>query len=217
MIVLTNVLTREEAGFITGQLNSVTWQTGRTLDTYYQENIKKNLELRASDDPRVSAVIKLISDKVYNSPAFQEAAFPKRIITPRFNCSKEGGFYGAHSDAGVMGDIRTDLASTLWLTDDYDGGELLIDGPEGQKAYKGQIGDLVVYPAHYVHQTLPVTRGERICCITWMQSFLRDEHKREYMRRFLHLSQKQKASYGHTAEYVEMTSLYNNLFRLWAE
>jgi len=71
--------------------------------------------------------------------------------------------------------VRTDLSMTLWLNEDYEGGELCVDGHR----LKGKAGECVVYRGDSIHEVTPVTRGERICAITWIQSEFRDSEIRQ--------------------------------------
>lgn len=70
------------------------------------------------------------------------------------------------------------MSLTIWLTDDYEGGELLIDGIP----YKGKVGEGVLYSGSTIHEVKPVIRGERVCLITWIQSEIRDPEIREIVQ-----------------------------------
>jgi len=109
--------------------------------------------------------------------------------------------------------IRSDLSMTLWLTDDYEGGELVVNGEK----FKGKPGDIIVYPSYSVHEVLSVTKGERICAVMWIQSMIREQDKRALMTRFYQYGQRLKDKESLSPDYIEITSLYNNLLRLWAE
>src|SRR3546814_17261170 len=40
---------------------------------------------------------------------------------------------------------------------------------------------MVVYPTYYFHEVRPVTRGERLACVSWLQSMIREPARREIM------------------------------------
>src|SRR5690606_38673569 len=92
---------------------------------------------------------------------------------------------------------RTDVAMTLFLASQecYDGGELYFESPWGAQEIKLPAGSAVVYPASTLHRVNPVTRGERIAAVTWMESYVRDPARRELLaemdrvRAFLHRTQ----------------------------
>ena len=87
-----------------------------------------------------------------------------------------GGHYGPHLDNALMASgeqrLRTDLSFTLALTapESYEGGELVIQMPGTTERVKPAAGDLVLYPSTAIHEVIPVTSGERIVCVGWIQS-----------------------------------------------
>ena len=75
----------------------------------------------------------MILTAVARNPLFFSAALPLKSVPPLFNRYEGGEHYGNHIDGAVRAVpgsshfIRTDLSSTLFLTDpaEYDGGELV--------------------------------------------------------------------------------------------
>jgi PKHD-type hydroxylase len=65
----------------------------------------------------------------------------------------------------------------VFLTDGYEGGELCIGGVE----VKGKAGMCVVYDCGLPHYVKPVTSGDRISAITWMQSYIPDPQERSIL------------------------------------
>ena len=143
-----------------------------------------------------------------------------------FNLYQDGGHYGTHSDAALMRlpeanlTLRSDLSATLFLSDpeEYDGGELLIEQAFGAQAVKLAAGDMVLYPASSLHQVTPVTRGQRICAISWIQSAVADGAARELL---FDLDQSVQAlSVGRAKDDPDIDRLihvYHNLVRRWAK
>ena len=76
--------------------------------------------------------------------------------------------------------LRTDLAATLFLSepDEYDGGELEIEGEFGAQSVKLAAGDMVLYPASSLHRVTPVTRGARVASFFWIESLVGDDGER---------------------------------------
>ena len=115
--------------------------------------------------------------------------------------------------------IRTDLSATLFLNEpeEYDGGELTIEGPFGAQAVKLAAGDMVLYPSSSLHQVTPVTRGERVCAIMWMQSAVADAAARALL---FDMDQSiQALSVGRAKDDPDIDRLihvYHNLLRRWA-
>jgi PKHD-type hydroxylase len=104
------------------------------------------------------------------------------VLPPRFNRYTGAGSYGAHIDNAIFSvpgtplRVRGDLSATLFFSDpdEYDGGELMIEGEFGRHSVKLPAGHMVVYPASTIHQVTPVTRGVRLAAFFWIQSLVRE-------------------------------------------
>ena len=157
---------------------------------------------------------------------FVSAALPRRIFPPRFNRYRDGGTYGPHIDGALMRvpgsdeTLRTDLAATLFLStpDEYDGGELTIETDMGPYRFKSAAGTLVLYPATNVHFVTPVKRGERVAAFLWVQSMVPGARERELLYRLDQTVQALTIELGEGhAEVTNLSGLYHNLLRQWAE
>jgi PKHD-type hydroxylase len=115
--------------------------------------------------------------------------------------------------------IRTDLSATLFLTppEDYDGGELLVEGAYGVQSVKLPAGDLVLYPATSLHRVTPVTRGARVSSFFWLQSMVADDARRTLLFDLdMAIVRLTREAPGNPA-LVSLTACYHNLLRMWAE
>jgi predicted 2-oxoglutarate/Fe(II)-dependent dioxygenase YbiX len=65
--------------------------------------------------------------------------------------------------------------------DSYDGGDLVIESPSGEEAFKPPAGSLVAYPSTTLHRVEPVTRGRRIAAVGWARSLIRSAEQRELL------------------------------------
>ena len=120
-------------------------------------------------------------------------------------------------DAGE--NVRIDCSFTLFISDpkDYDGGELVVKGPQGPTPFKLPAGHMVVYPTYYYHEVTPVTRGERLACVTWLQSMIRDPAKREILLE-LALASSHVENAGNPAQALShLDRARKNLLRIWAD
>ncbi|MFM6973438.1 MAG: 2OG-Fe(II) oxygenase, partial [Alphaproteobacteria bacterium] len=70
---------------------------------------------------------------------------------------------------------RSDLSFTVWLTppDDYSGGALVLETPSGEEAFRLPAGHALVYPSTLLHRVEPVTAGERLVAVGWIESRIR--------------------------------------------
>ena len=116
-----------------------------------------------------------------------EFAFPVSLAPPMMTRYKPGMKYGAHADAAFIqlpgATIRSDLSCTIFLNDpaDYEGGELHIRLGAADLKFKLKPGEAIVYPSDSLHQVIPVTKGERLVAITFIQSRIQDPFRRNLL------------------------------------
>jgi alkylated DNA repair dioxygenase AlkB len=81
------------------------------------------------------------------------------LVVDYFAVSKYpvGGHFGMHTDNNGKGHRRR-VSVSVGLNDDYEGGELVIEG----RAIRLGAGDVVAFTSNLAHWVNPVTRGERI-------------------------------------------------------
>jgi PKHD-type hydroxylase len=121
------------------------------------------------------------------SEEFREFAFPVLIAPPLITRYHPGMHYGAHADAAFIqlqgATIRSDLSCTVFLNEpkDYEGGELHVRLGDADLKFKLRPGEAIVYPSDTLHQVVPVTRGERLVAITFIQSRIQDPFQRSML------------------------------------
>lgn len=224
LIVIENVLDEAEVRTFRERLATANWVDGAATAGSRSIAVKQNLQL-ASGDALAVELGNVVLRKLGHNPLFVSAALAEKIWPPVFNCYQDGGHYGTHSDAALMRlpevnlTIRSDLSATVFLSDpeEYDGGELVIEEQFGGQAVKLAAGDMVLYPSSSLHQITPVTRGQRICAIMWMQSAVADTAARSML---FDLDQSiQALSVGRAKDDEDVDRLihvYHNLLRRWA-
>jgi PKHD-type hydroxylase len=95
--------------------------------------------------------------------------------------------YGAHADTAFLPigarPLRSDLSCTVFLNDlaDYEGGELSVRMGTREVDFRLPPGAAVIYPSTTLHQVKPVTRGERLAGITFIESEIVDRVFRELL------------------------------------
>jgi PKHD-type hydroxylase len=121
------------------------------------------------------------------SAEFADFAFPVLIAPPLITRYKPGMKYGAHADAAFLQmpgqTIRSDLSCTIFLNEpeSYEGGALRIRLGDGDLRFKLKPGEAVVYPSDTFHEVEPVTKGERLVAITFIQSRVPDPFRRNLL------------------------------------
>lgn len=225
LIVIENVLSPDEVRQFREHLDhSSHWEDGLKTAGGLASLVKDNEQLNESSDLAISLgnhLLKILG----NHPQFISAALPQRIYPPRFNRYSGGGHYGIHVDGAVMAipgtkdALRTDLSMTVFLAEpeEYEGGELTVEGKFGAQAVKLKVGDAVLYPSSSLHRVTPVTRGARVCSFFWMQSMVRDDGERELLYDLDQSIQILTAQVGRdNPEVVRLSGIYHNLLRRWA-
>jgi len=222
MIVwIQNLLAPDELAAVVQGLSAAEFHSGSGTAGILNRPVKENLELRQDwqDKQRLDQIV---LKALQRNQTFEIAARPKEIITPIFSRYASGMRYGSHLDNAIMDRerrLRIDLSLTLFLSrpDTYDGGELVIETEYGPKSVKLPAGDGVVYPTIYYHEVKPVTRGERLACITWIQSLVRDVHKRQILYDMSVLAEWIHAQAPGSPQFKQFNKIQMNLYRIWAD
>ena len=205
-------------------LDGADWVDGRVTAGPQSSRAKQNLQLPESS-PAARELGDLILAALQRSPLFMSAALPLKVYPPMFNRYGGGHSFGSHVDnairqvPGSPHRVRTDLSATLFLAppDSYEGGDLVIADTYGTHAVKLPAGDMVLYPSTSLHHVTPVTRGERIASFFWIQSLVRDDGQRTLLFDMDAAIQQLAADAPDHPSTVQLTGVYHNLLRQWAE
>lgn len=147
--------------------------------------VKHNLQPEPTDPAYLEAGA-LVKQAFFRSAVVRAYAYPKRIAMPMLTKYEPGMEYGLHTDAAMLATqppIRADVSVTVFLNDpaDYDGGELSTRFGDAEVDVKLPPGHAVFYPSVTLHQVKPVTRGERLVAIAFLESSVVDHHQRELL------------------------------------
>ena len=130
--------------------------------------------------------------------------------------------YGAHADAAFLplpgGVIRSDLSCTIFLNEpeSYEGGALHIRLGDADVRFKLKPGEAILYPSDTFHQVEPVTSGERLVAITFIQSRVADPFQRNLLFNLNEVA----ALEGLKMEpesFSRLQLVQQNLLRYWAD
>jgi len=227
LLHIPRVLTRDEVVILRARLDSGPWRDGNATSGHQSATAKVNRQL-PEDSPEAVEVGALVLQALNAHPMFVSAALPHTIFPPLFNRYEGGEHFGVHVDnairqrTGPEGTtrIRSDLSATLFLSEPgaCEGGDLIIETLYGPQAVKLPAGDLVLYPSKSLHRVTPVTSGARVSSVFWIQSLVRDDADRETLFRLDVAIQRVAADKGpKDAAVLELTGVYHNLLRRWAE
>ena len=224
LLQIPEVLSPEQVAHARRRLDSSDWADGRATAGHQSARVKDNAQL-PDDHPVALELGDLILSALERNALFVSAALPLRVFPPLFNRYSGGQSFGSHVDnsirqlAGTPLRIRTDLSATLFLAhpDEYDGGELLVEDTYGVHSIKLPAGHMVLYPATSLHRVSPVTRGVRIASFFWIQSMIRGDTDRSLLFDLDTAIQGLNADAPNHPSAVQLTAVYHNLLRRWAE
>lgn len=205
-------------------LDAAEWVDGRVTAGHQSAQVKQNEQIPENSDA-ANQVGASIVQALNRTPLFLSAALPLRVFPPLFNRYSNGHSFGTHVDnavrhiTGTSHRIRTDLSATLFLSgpDEYEGGELVVEDTYGVHAVKLPAGHMVLYPSTSLHHVRAVTSGARVASFFWIQSMVRDDGQRALLFDLDTAIQRLGADVPGHPTTVQLTGVYHNLLRQWAE
>jgi PKHD-type hydroxylase len=183
--------------------------------------VKQNLQLHDQSAYKQSAA--LLTRAMMDNDEFRAFAFPAALAPPLLTRYQPGMRYGAHADAALLtvpevGAIRSDISCTIFLSDpaEYDGGALSMQLGTARLSFKLPPGRGIVYPSTTLHEVEPVTRGERLVAITFVQSRIADPHRRDMLFELNEVAALEGLKMSHE-NFTRLQLVQQNLYRHWAE
>ncbi len=226
LLHIPGILTSDELAHLQRSLGAADWTDGRETVGTQGAQVKRNEQLPDAS-PLKHELGQVVLAALERSPLYFAAALPLRTLAPRFNRYQGGGEYGFHIDGSVMRQgnpanrthVRSDISCTLFLCepDEYDGGELIVSDTYGEHEVKLPAGDMVIYPSSSLHKVMPVTRGARLASFFWVQSMVRDDAQRRLLFEMDTSIETLRSSQADAAAVLQLTGIYHNLLRRWAE
>jgi PKHD-type hydroxylase len=183
-LLVKDVLTPAEVEQIRAIARSVRFVEGRASNPH--NLAKDNLQMDTAQ-PDAMRASNIAGAAIARNEEIRNFVFPKRIASPLLARYEPGMKYGTHADAAFLplpnGPLRSDVSGTLWIADpaSYQGGELTIHLGSENITVKGEPGSMVVYPSTTLHEVKPVTEGQRLVLITFIESVISDQVERELL------------------------------------
>jgi len=224
LLQIPEVLTADQVLRARQVLETAGWVDGRVTAGHQSARAKDNMQL-AEGSPAARELGAMVLGALEQSALFISSALPARVFPPLFNRYQGGQAFGTHVDnairqiPGTPHRIRTDISATIFFAkpEDYDGGELIVEDTYGIHSVKLPAGHMVIYPASSLHHVKPVARGARIASFFWIQSMIRDDGERTLLFDLdLAIQRLNNAAADHSAT-MQLTGVYHNLVRRWAE
>jgi PKHD-type hydroxylase len=217
-LLVEDVLSAAEVAAITKLAQQARFVDGRTSNPH---NTTKLNTIADFGDPAGQQASQMAFAALQRSEPAINFAFPQRIAPPNLCRYGVGMTYGPHTDAAYLAvgqqALRSDVSCTFFISDPstYQGGELTIYLGTELVQVKGKPGSVVLYPSTTLHQVSPVTSGERLVMITFIQSRIPDQMQRELLYKLGEV----RALEGLKMEWQNRTQLEHvitNLQRMWS-
>lgn len=181
---IPDVLTIEEVEQLRTIAQSASFVDGRLSSPH--STVKDNLQVDHADQG-YQASSRIMAQALQRNEAFRNFAFPALMAPPLLARYEPGMKYGVHSDSALMmigqRQLRSDLSCTIFLNEPeaYEGGALAVHLGARVLEFKLRPGSAVVYPSTTLHEVTPVTEGQRLVGITFIESQIVDSTLRELL------------------------------------
>jgi len=222
LLHIPSVLTRDQLETVRQLLTDARFVDGKLSAGIAAKRVKNNEELD-KHAKQMDMLNNIVMSSLVQHPVYRGGALPLHVAAPFYARYTPGMSYGEHLDDAIMGTAgmlyRSDVSITLFLNEpqDYDGGELVMHTSFGANEVKLPAGDAVMYPSSSLHRVAPVTRGERLVAVTWVQSLVRDPAQRELLYQLNQAREKLLKNAPEAEETAQVNTAYMNLVRMWGD
>ena len=220
LLLIKNVLDPQRIKEVQELLATGEFVDGRFSAGLEAAKVKYNQEL-SPESPLHRRLNAMVMSPLVQHPEFQAAVLPLRVATAFYARYLPGMTYGFHVDDPVMGPMsgryRTDVSTTVFLNDDYEGGEIVIRTAYGEEKIRGEAGDAVVYDSGSWHKVAEVTKGIRLVAVTWSQSLVKDPQQRELLYQLAKAREGVLEKLPLSEEASSISTVHINLLRMWSE
>lgn len=206
-----DVLSDIEVEKIKSNLAAANWEDGEK--SVLGLNTKKKNRQISSRQEEFKLVQPFLA-KILSNEEVRSYTFMRRLIDPRVASYQVSGKYDFHVDVALLANDRTDLSFTVFLNDpnSYEGGQLEIQMEGGDQTFKGTAGQIIIYPSGLMHRVTPVTSGERLVLVGWLNSHVKEEQYRVRLYKFRKLIL--EVAHSVSEDQVEqLTALYYQMVR----
>ena len=178
------------------------------------KDIKKNEE--SGQVP--TRIRELITSRIVNNHYIDSVINPPRVSVNFYNHYTEGDYYNKHIDnfkaEPKLNHTYFDYGFTICLSDNYEGGDFVLENELGEIPYKLKAGQVLLFPIIYAHSVTEVTKGSRKALIGWLSTNV--TYEQTYVLRNLYdvnLNAIQNKQHNLA---VKSTMVQNYLKKLWS-
>ena len=149
------------------------WVDGRNTTTGVFRSLKKSVEMDG-DARYTKQLTQELAKTISDNEEVEKLVFIHSINGLLINKYEKGGHYGGHFDSPEIGGTSHNYSFTIFLNDDYRGGELVVE----DKIIKPKQGHIYIYPSDKFHSVNEVKHGTRFAIIGWIKSKYQKDHIR---------------------------------------
>jgi PKHD-type hydroxylase len=207
-----SVLNAEDVVKIKKIIKSGVWKNGKDSAEGAAKLIKENKQITADD--KIFSELKPFLFKIHNDPTIKAYTYLKELIDPRVSLYELNDHYDWHIDVALLGNKRTDLSYTVFLSDkdEYEGGELAFKIGNQIFTVKGASGQIVIYPSGLLHKVNQIKSGNRLVLVGWINSHIKIEEHRDRLFQLAFEKNRLEKILGND-EIKTLTQIYEALIR----
>ncbi len=218
--IINNVLSAEQISRLKQTIAQGEFYCGKQTAGWHAQGVKHNLQWQAAAEVNEQLQLNLLQ-QLTQHPQFSALTYAKKMMPFIVSQSADNGGYGNHIDDALMhGEqmVRTDISCTIFLSEpeDYEGGELVMSLGGVELPYKLNAGDAIIYPSTTLHRVNPVSQGQRLVALTWIESFVAGCEQREMLYDLDCARKAIMQQHGKNQEFDLITKTHANLLRRWS-
>ena len=178
-----DLLTADEVARLRQMAESARFVDGKMSNP---ASIKNNLQQDPAD-PAYRTSSALVHAAMMRNARVNDFTLAAKILPPLLTRHEVGMNYGLHADNAFMSPppqtFRADISCTVFLSDPgrYEGGELCVHLGTRAVLFKMPPGGAIFYPSSTLHEVRPVTSGQRLVAITFIESQIASNPHREML------------------------------------
>jgi PKHD-type hydroxylase len=212
------LLTAEEVQTIALLARQVNFVDGRRTNPH---NSSKVTLIAEAADPAGQKAAQIAQIALQRSEAVRDFVLPRRMAMPSLASYRTGMRYGPHSDAAYLPigsqPLRSDVSCTIFISapETYVGGELVIHLGSEVVRIAGKPGAAILYPSNTVHEVAPVTSGDRLVLLTFMESQVPDTAQRNLLYALKEIRALEGLKMDWNSQ-IQLECVISSLLRMWS-
>ncbi len=206
MIWQSDLLSPDIVEYITSYYKDNNFQSGNISNP--DTSVKQSLMMKWTDP--YNRLVNGVWSEIKKKDNFTKIYLIKQMSQLYFLWYKQGHFYNWHMDDHPCGGVNADMSMTIFLNDDYEGGELVIKVGNVETTHKPKAGTVILYNTGLMHKINPVTKGDRKVIVGWIESDVQDSFMRSHLIEYSEVMDAMDADNPHL---VQLEQLRVNLIR----